>query len=269
MIRAEESLDHAEAAGTFIGPQLLQVPKTIDQGTRDINQLLQPVIAIGKREAAHQEQAMETALKGSISPVAPEQSAIGSESLLNQKPVLAYTSIPNDSRDNAPAQKESVSRGMLASGAGIGALSVLNTYAGSVAVPAATAALAGPVSGRALAAIGGVPLAAGAVGYYLGKKVGHPVAGAVAGTAVGATGILGYASSLAYGSQAAGLAALVPTALTAGIYAAAGAGACALGHWHGNVWKSKPAGLLKTIGRGLISPVSIPVGYVNKALGRL
>jgi hypothetical protein len=130
----------------------------------------------------------------------------------------------------------------------------------------------------------GVPAAGAAAGYYLGKKVNHPVAGSLTGVAAGAAATMAVSPYLSLsavagvtGASTSGLATLGALqgvgvlsglATNAALPLAAGAGLYGLGHWHGKVWGSKPGGILKTMVRGVAAPVSVPVGYIAKLAGR-
>ena len=102
----------------------------------------------------------------------------------------------------------------------------------------------------------GVPAATAAAGAYVGKKFGHPIAGALTGAGVGALGCM----VPFYGGL--GIPLLPGLALPAGLHVAMGAGLYGLGRLHGKVWGSKPGGIFKTILRGCLAPVSVPLGMV-------
>ncbi|OIO55726.1 hypothetical protein AUJ46_00310 [Candidatus Peregrinibacteria bacterium CG1_02_54_53] len=161
------------------------------------------------------------------------------------------------------------------------AASVLPAYGSAIVAPTARAAAAGflPSAGT-LGLTLGIPAAGGAVGYYLGKKLKHPVAGSLAGAAAGAattmalTPYLGLsAAANAVGASSSGLGIMgamqgagVLTGLATGaaLPLAGGATLYGLGRWHQRVRGSAPAGLVGTMARGIIAPVSVPLGYLAK-----
>lgn len=125
-------------------------------------------------------------------------------------------------------------------------------------------------SASQVAATVGIPAVGAAAGYYIGKKFNHPVAGTVVGTGAGMAGSLYALESLknvwnlntAFTSMGAHVA-LSSLATNVGIAAAGGAALYGLGRWHGKVWGSKPKGILGTMARGIVSPVSVPFGYMR------
>ncbi len=183
------------------------------------------------------------------------------------EPVSAYSesafAVPQESMPKAALEAAAVTASVAA---------VAPVYFSSVLEPTAKMTFAGAIpSGMQLATVAGLPLAGAAAGYYLGKKLKHPLLGSVAGTGAGAVGAM-YALPLIQGSLNASIAGMTSTAAlsalasSAAIAGGVGAGLYGLGRLHGKLWDSKPAGLLKTMGRGLVSPLSVPLGLVRKAI---
>lgn len=175
--------------------------------------------------------------------------------------VREHASIPSVP---AEAPRESVVKGATVAALGTGAAAgVLPPYA----ISAAAGAILAPIG--SLASFG-VPALAATAGYYLGKKSGHSVMGAATGAGLGAVGMTGasiFAEGIAgshalIGGIAGGLEAARLAAL--GIYPAViGAGLYGLGRWHSKVWGSRPRGILGNMARGVVAPVSVPLGYAR------
>ncbi len=162
---------------------------------------------------------------------------------------------------------ESLSEGAWDAAIGTAAVSGIM---GSSATSIALSAFPYASSSSILALSAGVPAATGLAGYYIGKRMGHPATGALSGTALGAVGAMAYSSfnvgALPAVASAFATAAVASTAASMAFAGGVGGAVYGLGRWHESVWKSKPSGILGTLARGVISPVSIPLGYARKKL---
>lgn len=137
----------------------------------------------------------------------------------------------------------------------------IGLLSGSAPIVASSFAGAGASLATGATAIAGLlaaaPLAGGTIGYFAGKEFKHPVLGAATGAALTSAGML------------AGLNASLGLSAVASIWPAAVSGALTygLGEAHNYLWKTegKPRpGVAGTFLRGIVAPITIPVGLVRK-----
>jgi|GEM_PF-4489264 len=186
--------------------------------------------------------------------------------------------VPSFAPQSHAAPRESVAAGVATAALGTAAVaSVLPAFNAAVIAPTAKLLAAGAMPAASqLGVTFGLPAAGAAVGFYLGKKIRHPVAGAVAGAGAGMAGTFWAlpavgqtALSLNAGAVAMTTAAATTSMLTgAGIAAGVGGALYGLGRWHEKVRGSKPGGILKTMARGVVAPASISWTYFKRAIGR-
>jgi|GEM_PF-5385645 len=94
-------------------------------------------------------------------------------------------------------------------GAAIATVQVVPAAISQLAVAGASYSMAG-ISGSTVAAAGGLlaPVAGAGIGYYVGKKIGHPKAGAATGAAAGSLAVVG--SGMYLGIQGTGIGTSIP-----------------------------------------------------------
>ena len=190
-------------------------------------------------------------------------------------PIGRQLSIPH----GLAAVEEPLESGMTKSALVTGSLGMVTPLA-IAAVNTAPALGVGIVP--AIGTLGAIPLAGAGIGYLVGKKFKHPIIGTTVGGGLGAAagitalhtiGVSSLAPSLGAGGAtlvagAVGTATAASLALSAGSAALAGVLTYGLGHVHNKIWGGKP-GVLGTYLRGIIAPISIPVGLIGKGINHL
>ncbi|MDD4318759.1 MAG: hypothetical protein PHW10_00300 [Candidatus Peribacteraceae bacterium] len=234
----------------------------------DTRDRLSPFIDIGTN-ALRQEEVQKEPNQESPKPkpVMPRRPAVENHIPPDMFPAFAVP--PSQERTDVP--RETVMKGTVAAALGTGAAAPVLAYGVATGVNTILASqIPGALTISSLGISSGIPLLGTATGYYAGKKLGHPVVGALTGTAVGvavASGVSTAAVMAPLGgflSTLSGIGAASSALPFVASTAVAGGALYGLGRWHGKVWNSEPAGILKTMGRGIVSPVSVPLGYINK-----
>lgn len=248
-------------------PDLPALPQTLDATRRQLG----PTLQIARDHAAEmtqEEQRLEAERKRT-------RDLAKHDTVASAPSEVAVVPMPAPHIDIAP--RESVGKGVVTAGLGTAGAVAAGGFLAGEALKTATTGIA---SAGQSAILFGPTAALGATGYFVGKKIGHPVAGALAGAGLGTAGTLAYlpiqgaaTNAMAwFGANTAANTALAGTlgsavsvgssVLGAGALAAAGGAFYGLGRWHGKVWGSKPAGILKTMARGVAAPLSVPLGYL-------
>ncbi|TSC78997.1 MAG: hypothetical protein G01um101425_843 [Candidatus Peregrinibacteria bacterium Gr01-1014_25] len=191
-------------------------------------------------------------------PAQPNAPAGGNNAAANVVPPVAAAFMPGGNAP-APEKTHSLPRA-LTIGASTAAVPAAAALAATAWSPTFLGLTTGPMIGAG--ATLGFPAAVGAgAGYWLGKKVGHPVAGTAAGFAAGTVG--GYAI-LSQIPALAGLGLSVSALPVAGAIAApaiGAAGAYGLGRVHRWAWDTPhDVGTWGTLGRGVLAPATLLAG---------
>lgn len=251
--------------------------ETVSLQRASTRERLGPLVAASNEVFAESARKQEAAAAKQPAVEQPREPSVPQELLLPTLPSV----LPQERMAASP--RESLVQGAAAAGLGTAAVvSVLPAYESAVLAPVAGTAAAGFFpSASTLGLTLGVPAIGGIAGYALGKKFHHPVAGTVTGLAAGAASTMALSPYLSLsavagmtgGATAGGIAtlgALQGVGVLSGLAAhaalplAAGAGLYGLGRWHEKIWGSAPGGLLKTMARGVMAPVTVPLGFLTK-----